>query len=207
MAKSKTRKIRIHHFANYCSHCEDSTTFVIDKVHTLPDEGPPEEYTFAHCEVCNYPAIFFREDMGDGFDQDAYYRMFPSQDRHIGYFLPPVIRDSYEEAVQCEKSKTAIAALTMVGRTLEAICKEFDPNTKSIYDGLKSLQSKGIISQELLDWANALRALRNTAAHATTMKIEMQDATDSLDFLQAILEILFELRPRFEKFQKRKKKP
>lgn len=94
----------------------------------------------------------------------------------------------------------------MVGCTLEAICREFDPTVKTVFDGLKSLHSQGIISQELLDWSNQLRVLRNWAAHATTKKIELRDASDSLDFLQAILEIRYELRPKFEAFKKRKKK-
>jgi hypothetical protein len=93
----------------------------------------------------------------------------------------------------------------MVGRTLEAVCKEFDPNTKSVFEGLKSLHVKGIISTELLEWATELRVLRNLGAHATTPKIEVFDALGALDFLQAILEILYDLRPRFEQFKKRRK--
>jgi hypothetical protein len=80
-----------------------------------------------------------------------------------------------------------------------------DPNTKSIFEGLKSLHVKGIISTELLEWATELRVLRNLGAHATSQKNEVFDALGALDFLQAILEILYDLRPRFEQFKKRRK--
>jgi len=191
--------------ASVCPHCERPMTFVVDAVHILPDEGPPEEYTFGHCDTCKKPAVFFRENMGDGFEKDSFYRTYPSQDRHIGYYLPEIVRQSYEEAVRCESAKTWIACVVMVGRTLEAVCKEFDPNTKSVFEGLKSLHVKGIISTELLEWATELRVLRNLGAHATSQKIEVFDALGALDFLQAILEILYDLRPRFEQFKKRRK--
>jgi hypothetical protein len=93
----------------------------------------------------------------------------------------------------------------MVGRTLEAVCKEFEPTTRTVYDGLKSLHAKGFISNELLEWATELRVLRNLGAHATNEKIDVLDATGALDFLQAILEILYDLRPKFEQFKKRRK--
>jgi len=68
------------------------------------------------------------------------------------------------------------------------------------------MYSKGLISQELLDWANELRVLRNLGAHATNERIDVLDATGALDFLQAILEILYDLRPKFEEFKRRREK-
>ncbi len=92
----------------------------------------------------------------------------------------------------------------MVGRALEAACKEAIPNSKSINDGLKKMLADGIISQELYDWANELRILRNLGAHATLAQIEQQDANESIDFLQAILETLYHLRPKFEQMKARR---
>lgn len=50
----------------YCEYCEKHVNFHPLQMHVLPDEGPPEEYTFAKCDACNRPAVFIREDMGDG---------------------------------------------------------------------------------------------------------------------------------------------
>lgn len=201
----KAKKAPGKHLASACPQCEQPRTFTVDFVHRLPEEGPPEEYTVCHCDVCKKPAIFYREDMGDGFDKDSFYRVYPAQGRHVGYYLPDIVRQSYEEAVRCEAAKTWIACVVMVGRTLEAVCKEFDPPSKTVFEGLKSLHSKGIISNELLEWATELRVLRNLGAHATNQKIDFVDATGALDFLQAILEILYDLRPRFEQFKDRRK--
>jgi hypothetical protein len=95
----------------------------------------------------------------------------------------------------------------MVGRTLEAVCKEFQPITKSIFDGLTKLHSNGIISDEILDWANHLRFIRNSGAHATADVIDSVDATEALDFLQVILEILYDLQPKFKKMKAKYSKP
>lgn len=192
--------------AHLCWYCDEARIFAIDYTHIIFDDSPPSEYTFAHCEKCNHPSIFVREDMGDGFEMDSYYRTYPPQDRHLGFLMPDIVRQSYEEAVRCETSKTWIACVVMVGRTLEAVCKEFEPNSRTIFDGLRSLHSKGIISQELLEWSNELRVLRNLGAHATNAKVEYSDAKEALDFLQAILEILYDLRPKFEAFKQRRKK-
>lgn len=206
MPKLKPKKSSPTHIAEVCFSCEQPRTLIVDKIHRLPNEGPPEEYTFVHCSSCARPAVFYREDMGDGFDKDSYYRIYPPQERHIGFYLPGNVRQSYEEAVSCELAKTWMACVVMVGRTLEAVCKEFESSSRTIFEGLRAMHSKGIISQELLDWANELRVMRSLGAHATNERIDVSDATDALDFLQAILEILYDLRPKFEKFKRRHEK-
>ncbi|HEX8489443.1 MAG TPA: DUF4145 domain-containing protein [Chthoniobacterales bacterium] len=205
MAKIRKRPRVKGRLAQICPECGKPNVFAVDLVHRLPNEAPPEEYTFSHCDTCKKPAIFYREDVGDGFDSDSYFRIYPPPQRHAGYSLPKIVRDSYEDAVGCEGAKAWIACVVMVGRTLEAVCKEFDPGTKNVFEGLRSLHRKGIISNELLEWANELRVLRNLGAHATSEKIDVLDATGALDFLQAILEIMYDLRPRFEEFKKRRK--
>jgi hypothetical protein len=188
----------------HCSHCEKHTNFRAIKVHILPTESPPEEYTFASCEVCKNPALFLREDMSDGFERDAYYRVYPPHSRHIGYLLPKVVRASYEEAVRCENGRSWIACVVMVGRTLEAVCVEYDSKTRNMAGTLKAMLTNGAISQELFDWANELRVIRNYGAHATDQEITEQNAREALDFLQALLEIFYELRPKFKAMKERR---
>lgn len=186
-----------------CSECERHTTFIVIASHTRPDEGPPEEYTFSKCGECSATAVFYREDMGGGFEGDAYYRVYPAHHRHVGYALPDNVRSSYEEAVRCEANKVYTACVVMVGRTLEAVCKEHDPSVRTIFKGLKKLHQDGLISEELMEWADQLRVLRNIGAHASDRMATGQDAEDSLDFLQAILEVMYDLRPRFQSFKAR----
>jgi hypothetical protein len=190
-----------------CTNCEKHTSFIPIQVHLLPNEAPPEEYTFARCEECDKPAVFLREDVGVGFEGDEYYRMFPAHDRHIGYLLPKVVRTSYEEAVRCESAKSWIACATMAGRALEAVTKDYDPKQRTMFAGLQQMYKNGAISQEIHDWANELRVIRNYGAHASEENIDRQDATEALDFLQAILETLYYMRPKFQRMKARRSKP
>lgn len=189
-----------------CRSCDKPTAFEILKTHILPEEGPPEEYSFAKCEVCNKPAVFMREDMGDGFDNDSFYRVYPAHGRHLAFFMPPLVRASYDEAVLCENAKAWTACVVLVGRTLEAVCRDSAPKEKTLAGALKTMLSAGVLSQEVYDWASELRVIRNYGAHATEEKIDWQDAREALDFLQVILELMYELRPKFQKFRSRRKK-
>jgi hypothetical protein len=189
-----------------CERCEARTVFQILKIHTLPDESPPVEYSFTRCEKCNKPALFVREDMGDGFDNDSFYRVFPAHKRHLGFLMPALVRTSYEEAVLCENAKAYTGCVVLVGRTLEAVCKDSAPKERTLARALKAMLAAGALSQEVYDWASELRVIRNYGAHATEEKIDWQDAREALDFLQVILELMYELRPKFQQFRNRRKK-
>ena len=66
------------------------------------------------------------------------------------------------------------------------------------------MRGRGIISQELSDWGHALRSVGNLGAHPASETIDYQDACEAIDFLQAMLEILYELRPKFERMRQRR---
>jgi hypothetical protein len=169
------------------------------------EEGmPPTEFTFAQCESCHYAALFVRGNIGDGFENDSYYRVYPAHSRHIGFALPAIVRESYEEAVKCENIKAYLAQVVMVRRALEAVVREYDPNARTLHAGLKAMSTNGLVSQELADWSNQLRVIGNQGAHPTKETVGSIDAVEALDFLQAMLEILYDLRPKFEIMQKRR---
>ncbi|WP_164073696.1 DUF4145 domain-containing protein [Stenotrophomonas maltophilia] len=191
----------------YCESCEAHKNFNPRNVLELPNETPPAEYTFAACEKCDSPAVFIRENIGLGFDEDDYYRLYPAHERFISFRLPRVVRTSYEEAVRCEASKCWIASVTMVGRTLEAVTKQYAPGARSMFAGLQKMFEDGVISQEIHEWANALRTVRNIGAHAVDEEVTRQDASDALDFLQAILETLYFMRPKFNAMKARREQP
>ncbi len=182
----------------YCDNCEDKTKFILLYTYSFDSlEEHKTEHTFSKCKSCSRPAIFTRIVNRTGFTTD-YFQLYPGSDRLLRFDLPRIVDESYNEAVRCERARIWTACVVMVGRTLEAICIEHFPQTKTIHKGLQEMFHKGHISQELLDWSNELRFLRNIGAHATKEKIKKADANESLDFLQVILEIIYHLRPKFE---------
>jgi len=191
----------------HCTDCDDPQNFKTIAREVNASDGVPAEYTLSRCERCGNIVLFCREDMGVGFENDSYYRLWPPQGRHLGFALPEIVRQSYEEAVKCEIAKLPIPAVVMVRRALEAVTKEHEPKAPSLHAGLKAMFSRGLISKEITDWGNELRAIGNVGAHASAEKIDRQDAVEAIDFLQAILEILYDLRPKFERMRARRSGP
>lgn len=185
-----------------CPVCETPQTMRVLLRHQEYTEemDTPVEYTFIACTRCSAPILLSRELGFDG-DDGPTKRVYPPLARQIGFPIPRSVRHGYDEAVRCEEAKAWTAAAVMVGRALEAICHEFDSSSTSIDDGLKKMLNAGAISQELYDWGDGLRVVRNEGAHATPERVSATDARFALDFLQALIEILFDLRERFAEWQ------
>jgi Domain of unknown function (DUF4145) len=92
----------------------------------------------------------------------------------------------------------------MCGRALEGVCVHFETRNRTLARGLEELLEKGIIDARLALWGEQLRKHRNLAAHATEEKTSREDATDLLDFVDAICEYVFVLTPKFRSFMARK---
>ena len=97
-------------------------------------------------------------------------------------------------------------AAVMVRRTLEAIAREFDPDAKTLFKGLHAMKVKGLISEELSQWGDALRFIGNLGAHPTDDEVTKDDAQDAMEFLKAIVETIYDLRPKFKEMVARRQK-
>jgi hypothetical protein len=191
----------------HCTSCDDPQNFETIAVEKTTESGMPTEYTLARCGSCGRIALFCREDIFGGFENENYYRLWPPHSRHLGFDLPKIVQQSYNEAVKCETAKAYLAAVVMVRRALEAVTKEHEPTARSLHTGLQAMFSRGLVSKEISDWGNELRVIGNLGAHATEEKVDRQDAVEAIDFLQAILEILYDLRPKFERMRARRSTP
>jgi Domain of unknown function (DUF4145) len=189
---------------SHCTQCDDPQNFEAIAAYNSQSEFPPCEYTLAKCDRCLAVSLFIREDIGEGLENDGYYRVWPPQSRHLGFELPEIVKQSYEQAVLCEKAKAYVAAVVMVRRAMEAVTVEHEAGVRSLQAGLKGMFSRGLISQEILDWGHELRVIGNMGAHPTKETLSRADAVESIDFLQAILEILYDLRPKFERMRARR---
>ena len=193
----------------YCGRCATQRHMTKVGSYINAHDEPPSRYTFGHCAHCRDPFVVCQGDFsGLGkFDDDESVAIFPPDERQLTFAVPDIVRISYDEAIGCERAKRWMATAVMVGRTLEAVCKNELPNEKgSMFVALKKLNQQGKISQELADWADALRFLRNIGAHATPERVDREDAVDAVNFLQSTLETLYHLRPRFQQMNERRKR-
>ena len=206
MARKDKEPNEIKNVGSYCSHCENPTAFFLYKAAEFERRGEALTYYFGTCQYCNGPGIFTTSDSPDEARPESLRRVFPLHRSMLACQLPVIAQKSYEEALRCEEAKAWLASVVMVGRTLEAVCKEHFPEEKSlsIFRGIDRLYAEGIISEQLKTWANELRILRNIGAHATEIEVSEPDAKEAIDFLRAILENLYDLTPKFTEFKARR---
>ena len=150
-------------------------------------------------------------------------RVYPKPPKTFSsYRIPRVVLSSLKEADRSLQANANIAACAMLGRALEALCRDvLDSDlevtkgastnataTKSkkkvmLDEGIKKLRDKKVIDDRLYDWSQQLRAFRNLAAHPEDIKISREDAEDLQTFSYAIVEYVYDLTDRYEEFKER----
>lgn len=174
-----------------------------DYTHGHGDGDPLTRYTFGCCTTCGTPFVVEQTDYGPGFDEDDASIVYPRDDGLGKITLPSIVRTSYDSARGCRDAKQWLPVVVMVGRTLEAACHD-QGSKKTMAAGLKDLKDQGKISEELWQWSDQLRFLRNVGAHPSEEHVSREDAEDAMDLLEAILETLYHLRPKFEAMKARR---
>jgi len=150
-------------------------------------------------------------------------RVYPKPPKVFSsYRIPRVVKDSLDEADRSMQAGANIAACVMLGRALEALCRDI-LNSKSeitsttttpaspaqskkkimLGEGIRKLKDRKVIDDRLFDWSQQLRAFRNLAAHPEDIKIARQDAEDLQTFVNAIVEYVYDLADLYEEFKKR----
>jgi len=180
-----------------CPSCDTYVHFEVLKTHVVPDRHLPGEFTFAACAKCRNVAVFSRVDWGEGFSEDDYLRVFPAPARQLFIRLPPAVREAYDDSVKCEAARLWVPCVVMTGRALELVVNDQVGKVRRFAEGLRKMRDNNLISQEMYEWGDALRLARNMGAHEQAHGITKQDALEMLDFLQAILETIYHMRPMF----------
>lgn len=190
----------------WCPDCKAHMQLIIDGWHGWqPEDGDlVTVYRFGHCVRCRRPGLIAELEVGP----EEY--LTPSQEypasRNIDAQLPPKVEESFREALRCEIAGAPLATAVMVRRTLEAIGRTFDPDARTLAEVLRTMKEKGLISEEVAQWGDQLRFIGNIGAHPTDDVVSSQEAREALDFLVAIVETIYVLRPKFQKMMERREK-
>jgi len=155
---------------------------------------------FLQCSSCSGPLVAYQDTDEEGWSKPR--RVYPSE-REVSPVVPAEIRKSFQEAQRCLQAKCFLAAALMCRRTLETVCRHYVP-ARTLAEGLRKLEEKDIIDKTLLKWADALREDGNLAAHGVDANFSREDASDVVDFTEAILDYVFVLHDRFEQYQARR---
>jgi hypothetical protein len=181
------------------------------------------------CPSCRSILVGETDQIGfEGYDADEdrwsdVVRIYPKPPKVFSsYRIPKVVKDSLNEADRSLQAGANIAACVMLGRALEALCRDVldsVPETSStktaratpekpkkkimLGEGIKKLRDSKVIDDRLYDWSQQLQAFRNLAAHPEDISISRPDAEDLQTFVNAIVEYVYDLADRYSEFKKR----
>jgi uncharacterized protein DUF4145 len=201
-----------------CAECEATVKAEVLATHqtkyfdeSLMTNLPDSRVSLVICPSCDQALVALEMWKGEGeFGGDLWsppLRVWPRPPREMSSKIPHIVQVSLEEAQRCHRARAYTAGAVMCGRALEGICSNFKTKDRNLGKGLRELLDRGIVDERLFKWSQELQRHRNLAAHATGEKTSREDATDLLDFLNAICEYVFVLTPKFQSFMKRKSNP
>ena len=167
-----------------------------------------EEYILCSCPKCKSPFLFKREWYEIPAEFETVTReaqlLYPSSSRLPTFSLPSAIAKSYKDAVRSFEVGLYDPCLIMCRKCLEAICYHHDITRGNLKSKLAILNEKGIIDVRLHSWTDHLRLVANDAAHEFDINVHVDDAKDSIDFIEAVITYIFILGKKFEEFQQRR---
>jgi hypothetical protein len=180
----------------FCTRCGLHVQLVVKSapVFKIDADGDELRYMLGACVTCDSVGLVYDYSDNSNGERSDPMQVYPALARPMDFNLPPKVHESYTEAMRCLAVGAWIATAVMVRRTLEAVGREFDPDSKQLFKGLRSLRDKGV------------RFLGNIGAHPTDDVIEPQDARESVEFLAAIIETIYFLRPKFQAMRTRREK-
>lgn len=166
------------------------------------------KYTFSSCEKCEIPLLIEQErgwNNGVGLYWSNPKIIYPNSEFHINPVIPEILRQSLFESINCYQAKSYTATTIMCRRTIEGFCFLKNIQEKNLAISIEKLKEKGIINDQLYEWANELRLVGNEAAHNINIKFTPIDAKDALDFTIAILDYTYSFKEKFDKFKNRRR--
>ena len=195
----------------------------------MDDGGEPYgmRVVVGNCPKCKL-ILVGQSDQIDFADIDAEYdrwgdivRVYPKPPKAFSSGrIPKVVSVSLDEADRSLQAGANIAACGMLGRALEALCRDvLEPKPKKedapaampakqkrklmLGEGIKRLRDAKVIDNRLYDWSQQLHAFRNLAAHPEDTSVSRNDAEDLQTFVNAIVEYVYDLADRYAEFKER----
>ena len=130
--------------------------------------------------------------------------LYPSSRKIDAATLPQSVAKAYSSATGSFNVGLYEPCVIMCRKCVEALCHENGITTGNLKNRIDRLRSEGHIDQKLYTWATSLRLAGNDAAHDITVNITKDDASDSIEFLEALLLYSFVLDRKFHSFQQRR---
>lgn len=197
-------------FAVTCPSCEVAVIMVVKgqwDTHN-PEQGPPTRWSAGHCPRCEAPVLYGQDYMqvsAQDWDWDTPWQVHPPQDRRMSSSVPRPLRLDHEEARRCFRAKCYSASAIMARRIVQGVCTQQGYKQRNLFDALKAMRADaGVIDDRLYEWADAVRDVGNEGAHEYGKQVSRADASEVLNFTEALLDYLYVFQARYAEFKERR---
>ena len=166
-----------------------------------------DAYLVAICPKCDSPFLLKQSRytvLGDSETVTREELLYPKSTPLPLSGVPEPVRRAFEQAQRSFATASFDACALMCRRSLEALCKSFGVEGRTLAVKLEALAGRQINEARLVEWAHGIRHVGNEAAHDTDSEVSKDDARDALDFTEALLTYVFVLNERFETFSVRR---
>jgi hypothetical protein len=206
-----------------CGSCGRDTTHEIllslDSADETPDHDIQwsESYLTVQCRGCQTVSFCIESSSSEDFDEEnraiITRRLFPN--RIPGrtalkdlYFLPPKLRQVYEEARSALTEEFAILTGIGIRAIVETVCNENRASGRNLFQKITGLVKAGLISVKEAEILHDLRFMGNEAAHNVKAhtQTELNLAFDVVEHLLKTVYILPQQTKRLPKEPKQRGK-
>lgn len=121
-------------------------------------------------------------------------------------YWPAEVQRFWLQAHESVKNEIWDAGAVMIRSALQVALRLNKATGKDLREEINDLAEKGILPPVMKEWSDELRLLGNDSAHpkAEQVKKDPQDVKDSLEFLDYLLQYLYDLPKNIEEYRERK---
>jgi len=105
--------------------------------------------------------------------------------------IPEHIRQDLDEAKICFSVDAYRACAVMARRAIQSAAIDKGTTKGNLVEQINELESIGIITKDLKEWATVVRWVGNDAAHPNKDKVEKEDAEDILILAEQFLNVIY----------------
>lgn len=193
-----------------CPFCEEEGNFarVAHFRKQNPRSGKTLNFDTYRCGNCVGYVMVLWSASSRGLGGMHDYRVLPRPMRLTNHpeHWPEAVGRHWIEANRSLADENWGAAAVMARSALQAALREKGAEGDSLYDEINDLASKGALPPLMKDWAHEVRQLAKPAAHPKVAEpaTDPKDARDIVNFLDYLLEYLYDLPKRIEDYRGRK---
>jgi len=182
----------------YCPYCHKYTE-LSQRGRIQTSQGI---YSMGECNSCHNVVLVQETTQIGARINRVYPRPLPtSTDERI----PEYIKKDINEAKLCFSVGAFRACAVMARRAVQNACIDKGANkNKRLEEQIEELASKGVITNNLKEWADVVRWVGNDAAHPDKNEVIREDAEDILKLAEQFMHVIY-VAPAIAKEQREKR--